>query len=110
MGYQTPILFLFYRKKEIALKTFSQIAKQKPKRLYLFSDYPARKEDKQAVFETRKAILDRVNWQCDLKTYFPKKNIGFKYFIYKSLKWVFKFENYAIYIEDDVYCSDDFFR
>lgn len=110
--YPIPILFLIYKRKKLALKTFSQIAKQKPKSLYIFSDFNENKEIQERIYETRKAIISKVNWKCELKTYFSKKNIGIKYYQKEALDWVLNRnrEEYVIYIEDDIYCSDDFFK
>ena len=62
--YNIPILFIIFKRKDIALKTFETIKQAKPAKLYIAGD-GARKnitgeEDK--VNSTRKAIIDAIDW------------------------------------------------
>ena len=110
--YPIPVLFVFYKRKKLALKTFSQIAKVKPKYLYLFSDYSSDPKIQLEIDATRQAILAKINWPAITKTFFSDSNFGLKYYQFQAMNWVLKQcnEKYVIYIEDDIYCSEDFFR
>ena len=76
--YNIPILFIIFKRKDIALKTFETIKQAKPAKLYIAGD-GARKniageEDK--VNSTRKAIIDAIDWDCEVRTRFPEENQG----------------------------------
>ena len=110
--YPIPVLFVFYKRKDLALQTFAQIAKIKPAKLYLFSDFSDDSKIQLKVEDLRQEIISKINWPAKIYTNFRKRHIGIKYFEYTALNWVLKEhgEKYSIYIEDDIFCSTDFFR
>ena len=53
--------------------------------------------------------MSKINWDCDLKTYFHDKNLGFKKHIPEALDIFFRDNEYGIYLEDDNVPSKEFF-
>jgi hypothetical protein len=75
--YNIPILFVIFKRKDTALKSFESIKKVKPSKLYIAGDGPRNNQGEiLLVSETRKAILDSVDWDCEIHTLFQKSNLG----------------------------------
>ena len=109
--YQIPILFVFFRRKEVALKSFEQIKIIKPKKLYLACD-GAREDvagEKEDVDATRQAILEAIDWSCDVHTLFQNQNLGCGMGVYTAINWLFTCEEQGIILEDDCIANNSFF-
>lgn len=107
--FDIPILFIIFCRKDTALQVINAIAKVKPKKLYVSQDGPRNEEEKKEVLETRKAVLSRINWKCDLTLWTHKKNLGLKKHIPQAFDRVFNKEEWCIYLEDDTLPSESFF-
>jgi len=107
--FDVPILFIVFRRKDTALKVLEAIAKVKPKTLYISQDGPKNDEEKRNVQETRKAVLSKINWKCDLTIWGHDQNLGLKRHIPEAFNRFFEIEQYGIYLEDDALPSEDFF-
>lgn len=109
--YEIPILFIIFKRKDVALQSFKQIRKVKPRKLYIAGDGARKNIDKEdsAVEETRRAITDAIDWECDVKTLFQKDNLGCCLGVYTAINWLFDNEEQGIIIEDDCVMRDSFF-
>lgn len=108
---KVPILFCIFKRME-ALEAFKPICQYKPERLYISADGPrdhviGEKEDCEKV---RQAILDQIDWPCEVKTLFREENLGCTGAIYSGISWFFDHEEYGVINEDDVVISLDFFK
>ena len=76
---KTPILFLVFNRPNLTNKVFKIISKNKPSRLYVAADgpRPKNKEDVENVNRVRE-IVKAVDWPCEVKTLFRKRNLGCK--------------------------------
>lgn len=109
--YNIPILFIIFKRKDVALKSFESIRKIKPGSLYIAGDGPRsyiQDEDKK-VKETRQAILKAVDWDCEIHTLFQKENLGCCMGVYSAINWLFDNEEEGIIIEDDCVVRDSFY-
>lgn len=111
--YNIPILFVFFNRKEIALRTFDSICKAKPARLYLAQDGP--RKDKGAaevalVEDLRATIRARIDWECEVHTLFREKNLGCAQGVKTAIDWLFENEEKGIILEDDCVANHSFFR
>lgn len=106
------VLLLFFTRTEITVKTFEQIRKARPSRLYLYQDGPrqGRKDDVGNISKCRKAIENMIDWDCDVHKFYQEKNLGCDPSEYISQKWMFEKEEKGIVIEDDDVMSVSFFR
>ena len=108
--YDIPILFVIFKRKDTALKSFESIKKVKPSKLYIAGDGPRNnQEEKSLVSETRQAILDVVDWNCEIHTLFQKNNLGCSMGVFTAINWLFDNEEKGIIIEDDCVMRDSFF-
>ncbi len=108
---KVPILFCVFKRIE-ALDAFEPIRIYKPERLYIAADGPRNevKGEKEDCDRVRQAILDKIDWPCDVKTLYRDKNLGCTNALYSGISWFFEQEEYGIINEDDVVISQDFFK
>lgn len=107
-----PVLVLAFNRADHVEKSMQAIAQYKPDKLYLECDgaRPHKAGEKEAVEQTRKTMLDIVDWPCEVKTLFRDKNLGCANAVNDAITWFFKNEEYGCIIEDDIVVSQDFFR
>lgn len=109
--FNTPILFIIFKRKSTALQAFDPIKKLKPSTLYIAGDGARTHIDDevQMVEDTRQAILNAIDWDCDVHTLFRKENLGCGRGVSKAIDWLFENEETGIIIEDDCVSDNSFF-
>jgi len=107
---KTPVLFMVFNRLEPTKKVFEEIKKARPRKLFIASDGPRNSEEKVKVDLVRKFILDSVDWECDVKTLFRKKNLGCKNACVGAIDWFFENVEMGIILEDDCLPDLSFFR
>lgn len=109
--FTTPILFLIFNRPDLTSQVFDQIASVKPKKLYIASDGPRNKEEGEdpLVQQTRDLVLNRINWDCDVKTLFRDENLGCKVAVSSAIDWFFENVEEGIILEDDCLPDQSFF-
>ena len=107
-----PILVLAFNRADHVAEAMTAIREYKPERLYLECDGPrANKQGEiEAVEATRKAMLDAVDWPCEVQTLFREENLGCANAVYNAINWFFEKEEWGVIIEDDIVVSSDFFK
>lgn len=109
--YKTPILLIIFRRKDVALKCLERIRKVLPTKLYIAGD-GARANvvgEQESVEATRKAVLDAIDWPCDVHTLFQEQNLGCSKGVYTAINWLFENEERGIILEDDCMMQESFF-
>jgi hypothetical protein len=108
---ETPVVFMAFNRPNVTAAVFERIAAAKPGRLLLIADGPrehvAGEADK--CREVR-AIMQRVDWPCEISSNFSATNLGCRNRIASGLDWVFAQEERAIILEDDCVPAPTFFR
>ena len=109
---KVPVLFLIFKRKDEALKAFETIREYKPERLYIAADGPRAnvKGEREYCEETRKAVLEAIDWDCKVQTLLRDKNLGCTQAVYGGISWFFEHERWGVINEDDVVISHDFFK
>ena len=107
----TPVLFIIFNRPETTRIVFDAIRAAKPTRLYVAADgaRPGVASDVARCAEAR-AILDHVNWPCDVKTLFRDRNLNCGVGPSSAMTWFFEHETEGIILEDDCLPSQSFFR
>lgn len=110
--YRIPILFIFFCRLEIALRSFEEIRKIKPQKLYLACDgvRPDHLQECDTVNNLRSVILDRIDWNCEVKTLFQENNLGCGLGVYTAINWLFANEEIGVILEDDCIVNSSFFK
>lgn len=105
------VLFLFFTRTEISVRTFEQIRKARPSKLFLYQDGPrsGREDDYDNIKECRQAIESLIDWNCEVFRLYQDTNYGCDPSEYLSQKWMFSHVEKGIVIEDDDVMSVSFF-
>lgn len=112
MTEKLPILVVAFNRADHVARAMEAIRAYQPERLYLECDgaRSGKAGEAEAVEQTRKAMLDAVDWPCEVKTLFRKENLGCAYAVSGAISWFFEQEEWGVIIEDDVVVSQDFFK
>lgn len=106
---KTPVLFVIFRRADLASRVFEEIRKARPEKLYVAADGP--RDDAESVFcKQARAVIDGIDWECNLQTKFQDHNVGCKDNVCKSISWVLEKEEDCIILEDDCLPGAGFFR
>lgn len=105
----TPVVFLIFRRPDTTQRVFERIAQAKPKQLFVVADGPRTPEEAQKCQEAR-AIINQVDWDCEVHTNYADQNMGLRRRISSGLNWVFEQVEQAIILEDDCLPHPTFFR
>ncbi|EAZ88812.1 TylF/MycF/NovP-related O-methyltransferase [Crocosphaera chwakensis] len=109
MGFSTPVAFLIFKRPELTQKVFNVIAKVQPKQLLVVADGPPSEKEAEKCQQTR-AIIQQVDWDCEVLTNFSDQNLGCKKRVSSGLNWVFSQVEEAIILEDDCLPDLSFFQ
>ena len=107
----TPVVLIIFSKLDTADRVFAEIAKAKPTKLLVISD--AARPDKlgeAAKVAATRAIIQRVDWECEVLTHFSDINLGPRNRISSGIDWAFQQVEEAIILEEDCLPGPTFFR
>lgn len=108
---KTPVAFIIFNRPDATERVFAEIAKAQPPKLLVVADGPRenRVGEAEKCAATR-AIIDRVDWDCEVLANFSEVNLGCKRRVSSGIDWVFKQVEEAIILEDDCVPDPTFFR
>ncbi len=109
MNFDTPILFLIFNRLDTTKIVFEKIRSIKPAFLYVAADGPRNELEKLKCEETR-AVLNEIDWECELKLLFRDQNLGCGKAVSEGISWFFENEECGIILEDDCLPDDSFFN
>jgi hypothetical protein len=105
---KTPVAFLIFNRPDLTSIVFDAIAQAKPKKLLVVADGPRFPEEAVKCRQAR-AVVERVDWDCEVLTNFSEINLGCKHRVSSGLDWVFSEVEEAIILEDDCLPAPSFF-
>lgn len=107
----TPVAFLIFNRPDTTERVFNEIARAKPPKLLVVADGPraARSGEAEQCAKTR-AIIDRVDWNCEVLTNYADTNMGCKARVASGIDWIFSQVEECIILEDDCLPEPTFFR
>ncbi|MEI7595854.1 MAG: nucleotide-diphospho-sugar transferase [Bacteroidota bacterium] len=110
--FNTPILFLIFNRPDVTTQVFAKIREVKPKYLYIAADGPRKERDNEIALceETRKLVLNTIDWDCEVKTLFRENNLGCGLAVSGAITWFFENVEEGIVLEDDCLPDLSFFR
>jgi hypothetical protein len=108
---KTPIAFIIFNRPDTARRVFEEIRKAQPPLLLLVADgpRPGHAHDAEQCARTR-AIVDQVDWQCEIRKNYSDINLGCKKRVASGLDWVFSEVEEVIILEDDCLPHPTFFQ
>jgi hypothetical protein len=109
-GLDTAVALLLFRRPEETARVFERIREARPRRLFLIADGPRSGDEEEARdCERARAVVERVDWPCDVVRDFADENLGLKRRIPSGLDRVFGEAGEAIILEDDCLPHPSFF-
>lgn len=108
---QTPVALIIFNRPEVTERVFAEVARARPPKLLVVADGPRadRPGEREKCAATR-AIIERVDWECEVLTNYSEVNLGCKRRVASGLGWVFEQAAEAIVLEDDCLPHPTFFR
>ena len=105
-----PILFMIFRRPKNTAAVFETIRAARPERLFVAADGPRpdRPDDVGMCAEAR-AVIDGVDWPCEVHRLFHEKNLGCGVAVHEALKWFFGQVEEGVVLEDDIVADPTFF-
>ncbi|MHC5939489.1 hypothetical protein [Nostoc sp.] len=88
MSLHTPIAFLIFNRPNLTAQVFEAIRQAKPHKLLVVSDGPRFSEEAEKS-EKARAVIQQVDWECEVLTNFSNVNLGCKRRVSSGLDWVF---------------------
>lgn len=104
------VLFLIFNRPDTTEAVFETIRKARPKRLFVSADGPRlTKAGEAEQCEKTRAIVKRIDWECELHTLFREKNLGCRSAVSSAISWFFENVEEGIILEDDCLPDESFF-
>ncbi len=107
---KTPVALIIFNRPDTTEKVFESIRQAQPSKLFVIADGPRQEKaiDVQQCAAAR-AIIDRVDWECEVMTNYSDTNLGCKLRPATGIDWVFQQVEAAIILEDDCLPDPTFF-
>lgn len=106
-----PVAFIIFNRPDTTERVFDAIAKAKPSKLLVIADGPrANREGEAEKCAATRAVIERVDWPCEVLTNFSDVNLGCKRRVSSGIDWVFENVEEAIILEDDCLPDPSFFQ
>ncbi len=109
MSIKTPVAFLIFNRPEVTARVFQAIAQAKPAKLLVVADGPRSAAEAEKCEQTRAAVIQSIDWNCEVLTNFSETNLGCKQRVASGIRWVFSQVEEAIILEDDCLPVSSFF-
>jgi hypothetical protein len=110
--FSTPILLITFNRPKHTLKTWEAIKKYHPQKVFVFQD-GARVDnidDLDKCKAVRAIFSEKIDWDCELKTFYSDVNLGCGGGPVKAISWFFEHVSDGIIMEDDCLPHDHFFK
>jgi hypothetical protein len=105
------VALIIFNRPDLTGRVFAEIAKSKPSKLLVIADGPRPdRPDDVAKCAAARAIIDRVDWDCDVIKNYSDDNLGCGRRPATGITWVFEQVTSAIILEDDCVPHPSFFR
>ena len=109
--FEVPVVFLIFKRPETTQRVFSEIARAKPKKLFIIADGPQRGNSQQEkACRATRAIVEKIDWDCEVFRNYAEVNMGLDARAYSGFDWVFEKVDRAIIFEDDTLPHPTLFR
>lgn len=99
---QTPVFILIFNRPDTFEKLLAQLRIVQPTRLYIVADgHRSYREGEDVKCRNTRALVNTIDWECEIKTLFFDENKGNTYVLYHGINWLFEHEERMIFFEDD---------
>ena len=109
--FRTPVAMLIFNRPETTARVFERVREARPPKLLVVADGPrADRPGEAGRCREARAVVEAVDWPCELMTDYSEANLGCGERISSGLDWVFDSVEEAIVLEDDCLPHPSFFR
>ena len=107
---KSPVGLFMFRRPDTTARVLEAIRAARPSLLLVVADGPRadRPDDAAACADTR-ALIDGIDWPCEVRREFAAENMGCRRRVASGLAWVFSQVPEAIILEDDCVPDQTFF-
>lgn len=106
-----PVLFIIFNRPDTTQQVFDAIKKAAPRQLFIAADGPrAHKPDEADLCAQTRAVVQQVNWPCEVKTLYQNSNLGCNTNVTGAINWFFTQVEEGIILEDDCLPHPDFWE
>lgn len=106
----TPVAFIIFNRPASTRQVFNAIRAARPQQLFVIADAPRQdRPDDIANCTATRAIIDEVDWECEVFKNYAEQNLGCGLRPASGLDWVFQQVETAIVLEDDCLPDPSFF-
>lgn len=109
MNSKVPIILSVYSRPDLAEQVINAISFYKPKKIYVIADGPKDEQDISKCITARN-VIERIDWECDIRKNYSEKNLGPGVRISSGITWSFKTCDRAIVLEEDCIPHPSFFH
>lgn len=108
---KTPVVLIIFNRPNTTKEVFDVVRQARPSKLLVIADGPrAHKPTDAQKCAAVRAIIDQVDWDCEVLTNYADTNLGCGRRVSSGLDWVFETVEEAIILEDDCVPHPTFFR
>jgi hypothetical protein len=105
-----PVIFAIFNRPDTTRRVFEAIRAAKPTKILVVADGPrANQPGEVEKCAAARAIIDEVDWDCEVQRNFAKTNMGCRLRLSSGITWAFELVDKAIILEDDTLPSASFF-
>jgi hypothetical protein len=106
--FQTPVAIFIFNRPDCTRQLVDSLAVTRPINLFVIADGP-RNENDFALCQQTRAIIDEIDWPCNIEKRYATVNVGCRESIPRGLHWVFEQVDSCIILEDDCIPQPSFF-
>jgi hypothetical protein len=107
----TSVALIIFNRPSTTARVFAEIAKAKPRRLFVIADGPRADRDGEAeLCVAAREVTERVDWDCEVKRNYSDTNMGNYRRVPSGITWAFEHVEELIVLEDDCVPDQTFFR
>jgi hypothetical protein len=110
MRFSTPILLIGFNRLDTTRRVFDVIRAVQPEQLFFAVDAPRPGRHEEIQCRQVRALIKEVDWDCEVKTFFPAKNMGARLGVSSAISWFFQQVEEGIILEHDCLPHPSFFK
>ena len=71
----TPVVLIIFNRPDLTARVWEVIRAAKPDRVFVIADGPRNAQEREKCDEARR-IVEKLDWQCDVRRDYSDKNLG----------------------------------
>jgi hypothetical protein len=109
---KAPVLLLVFNRLETVKLVLNEIRLYQPDQLFIASDGARNNKPQETIIvdAVRSYVLENIDWNCELKTFFRDENVGCGKGVSGAISWFFQHVEQGIILEDDCVPLNGFFQ